>query len=80
MLLIGGYTRPEPAVLLARADGSPLSRPALRATLEPHIQSLDRCDQTTLCAISGLLTMDEITTMCRDEFANQPGRKRRVTF
>ena len=80
MLLIGGYTRPEPAVLLAHADGSPLARPALRATLEPHIQPLDRCQQTKVCAIAGLLSMAEITTICRDEFANQHGRKRRVTF
>jgi hypothetical protein len=80
LLLIGGYTRPESAVLLAHSNGTPMSRTALRSTLDLHIQTVDRTKQATLYAITGQLSLTELTTIFRDELFPRDSQKRRVTF
>ena len=80
VLLISAYRRPESVVLLARSDGSPMSKTDLRAVMSPLINFRNCNEQTTLYAIAGLLSMTEITTIFRDAMALQEKSSRRVPF
>ena len=80
VLLISAHSRPEPVVLLATSDGSPMNKTDLRGVMRPIIKFRDHNEQTALYAIAGLLSMTELTTIFRDSMALEERSSRRVPF